>query len=97
MKFSSKILKCQLSPVRKFNPCADQAVAAGRTIYHLNIGQPDIETPKAFFDAVKNFQDPVLAYAAAPGVSEFLTAVQGYYANLGIHLEQSARWMPRLA
>ena len=34
MKFSSKILKCQLSPVRKFNPCADQAVAAGRTIYH---------------------------------------------------------------
>ena len=39
-------------------------------IHHLNIGQPDIETPKAFFDAVKNFQDPVLAYAAAPGVSE---------------------------
>ena len=89
MKFSSKALRCQQSPMRKFHPYAVAAAAAGKKIYHLNIGQPDIETPKAFFDAVKNFQDPVLAYAAAPGVSEFLTAVQGYYANLGIHLEQS--------
>ena len=52
MKFSSKILKCQLSPVRKFNPCADQAVAAGRTIYHLNIGQPDVKTPESFYQAI---------------------------------------------
>ena len=89
MKFSSKIQRCELSPMRKFLPYELAAEAKGRKIYHLNIGQPDIETPKAFFDAVKNFQDPVLAYAAAPGVAEFLTAVQGYYANLGIHLEQS--------
>lgn len=89
MKFSSKIQRCELSPMRKFLPYELAAEAKGRKIYHLNIGQPDIETPKAFFDAVKNFQDPVLAYAAAPGVSEFLTAVQGYYANLGIQLEQS--------
>ena len=89
MKFSSKIQRCELSPMRKFLPYELAAEAKGRKIYHLNIGQPDIETPKAFFDAVKNFQDPVLAYAAAPGVSGFLTAVQGYYANLGIHLEQS--------
>ena len=86
MKFSSKIQRCELSPMRKFLPYELAAEAKGRKIYHLNIGQPDIETPKAFYDAVKNFQDPVLAYAAAPGVSEFLTAVQGYYANLGIHL-----------
>ena len=89
MKFSSKIQRCELSPMRKFLPYELAAEAKGRKIYHLNIGQPDIETPKAFFDAVKNCQDRVLAYAAAPGVSEFLTAVQGYYANLGIHLEQS--------
>ena len=89
MKFSSKIQRCELSPMRKFLPYELAAEAKGRKIYHLNIGQPDIETPKAFFDAVKNFHDPELAYAAAPGVSEFLTAVQGYYANLGIHLEQS--------
>lgn len=54
MKFSSKILKCQLSPVRKFNPCADQAVAAGRTIYHLNIGQPDVKTPESFYQRSGN-------------------------------------------
>ena len=64
MKFSSKILKCGLSPMRKFHPYAVAAEQKGRKIYHLNIGQPDIETPKAFFDAVKHFEQPVLAYAA---------------------------------
>ena len=56
MKFSSKVQKCQLSPVRQFNPCAAEAEAKGRTIYHLNIGQPDIKTPDAFFEAVRNFK-----------------------------------------
>ena len=68
MKFSSKILKCQLSPVRKFNPCADQAVAAGRTIYHLNIGQPDVKTPESFYQAVREFREPTLEYAPASGL-----------------------------
>lgn len=71
MKFSSKIQRCELSPMRKFLPYELAAEAKGRKIYHLNIGQPDIETPKAFFDAVKNFQDPVLAYAAAPACPSF--------------------------
>ena len=59
MKFSSKVLKCGLSPMRKFHPYAVAAEAKGRKIYHLNIGQPDIETPKAFFDAVRSFDLPV--------------------------------------
>ena len=63
MKFSSKVLKCGLSPMRKFHPYAVAAEAKGKKIYHLNIGQPDIETPKAYFDAVKHFDLPVLAYA----------------------------------
>ena len=49
MKFSSKIQRCELSPMRKFLPYELAAEAKGRKIYHLNIGQPDIETPKAFF------------------------------------------------
>src|SRR5699024_9296632 len=65
------------------------AEAKGRKIYHLNIGQPDIETPKVFFDTVRNFQNPVLAYAAAPGVAAFLTAVQAYYRRLGVELDQA--------
>ena len=88
MKFSSKILKCQLSPVRKFNPCADQAVAAGRTIYHLNIGQPDVKTPESFYQAVREFREPTLEYAPASGLPAYIDAVRGYYAKLGVKLER---------
>jgi Aspartate/tyrosine/aromatic aminotransferase len=87
MKFSSKIEKCALSPMRKFHPYAVAAEAKGRKIYHLNIGQPDIETPQAFFDAVRNFEQPVLAYAPSPGVPAFIEAVRDYYAKLGIHFD----------
>lgn len=48
MKFSSRIESCSLSPIRKFHPYMMEAKAKGRTVYHLNIGQPDIETPKNF-------------------------------------------------
>lgn len=48
MKFSSKIQACELSPIRKFHPYVLAAEAKGRKVHHLNIGQPDIETPKAF-------------------------------------------------
>ena len=85
MKFSGKIEKCGLSPMRKFHPYAVAAEAKGRKIYHLNIGQPDIATPPAFFEAVKNFKQPVLAYAPSPGIPELIQAVKGYYDKLGIH------------
>ncbi|MEG1658832.1 MAG: pyridoxal phosphate-dependent aminotransferase [Oscillibacter sp.] len=85
MKFSSKIEQCGLSPMRKFLPYEVAAVAKGRSVYHLNIGQPDIETPPAFFDAVKGFRQPVLAYAPAPGIPAYLDAVKTYYDQLGIH------------
>ena len=75
MKFSSKVEKCGLSPMRKFHPYAMAAKAKGRTIYHLNIGQPDIETPKAYFDAVANFSQKVLEYAPSGGVPELVAAV----------------------
>ena len=64
MKFSSKIQRCELSPMRKFLPYELAAEAKGRKIYHLNIGQPDIHTPDALYDAIHNFRTPVLAYAA---------------------------------
>ncbi|MBR2483349.1 MAG: pyridoxal phosphate-dependent aminotransferase [Oscillospiraceae bacterium] len=88
MKFSSKIEKCGLSPMRKFHPYAVAAKAAGKKVYHLNIGQPDVETPKAFFDAVKSFEQPVLEYAPSPGIPELITAIQKYYDNLGMHFEK---------
>ena len=88
MKFSSKIEACELSPIRKFHPYVLAAEAKGRTVHHLNIGEPDIPTPPAFFDAVHNFGEDVLAYAPSPGVDVFLDAVRDYYIGLGFPIER---------
>ncbi|MBO4853701.1 MAG: pyridoxal phosphate-dependent aminotransferase [Oscillospiraceae bacterium] len=85
MKFSSKVERCRLSPMRKFHPYAVAAKAKGRRIYHLNIGQPDIATPKACLDAVHNFHQEVLAYAPSPGIPELIEAIRGYYDALDMH------------
>ena len=89
MKISQKAMACNLSPMRKFHPYAVAAEKQGKKIYHLNIGQPDIATPPAYFDAVKNFELPVLEYAASPGMPILIKAVQKYYEDLGIHYEES--------
>lgn len=86
MKFSSKCEACRLSPIRKFHPYVVAAEAAGRRVLHLNIGQPDVETPKAFFDAVRGFSGKVLAYAPAGGLDAYLEAVRDYYQSFGVSL-----------
>ena len=89
MKFSSKMEKCGLSPMRKFNGEAAQAKDRGIKIVHLNIGQPDIVTPQAYYDALKSFSQPVLEYAPSGGLPELLDAVRGYYKNIGVELSRS--------
>lgn len=84
MKLSKKIQACGLSPMRKFHPYAVAAAAAGKKIYHLNIGQPDIETPEAYFETVRNFSRPVLAYAPSPGIPELVDAIRRYYETIGV-------------
>ena len=83
MKYSSRIERCELSPIRKYAPFADAARARGMRIYPLNIGQPDIETPQEFFNAVRDFSAPVLEYAPSGGVLAYLEAVRDYYHRLG--------------
>ena len=85
MKISDKAMACSLSPMRKFHPFAVAAKEKGRKIYHLNIGQPDIATPPAYFEAVRNFTQPVLEYAASPGMPVMINAVKDYYAKLGLN------------
>ena len=87
MKFSSKALRCQQSPMRKFHPYAVAAAAAGKKIYHLNIGQPDIQTPPQLFEAVRSFHEATLAYAPSPGIPAMIDAVRGYYAQIGVPLD----------
>lgn len=84
MKFSSRIERSQLSPIRKFYPYQVACGQRGVKIYHLNIGQPDIQTPPAYFDAIRDFSQPVLAYAPSPGIPQLIQAVQAYYARMGI-------------
>ena len=87
MKFSRKALRCQQSPMRKFHPYAVAAAAAGKKIYHLNIGQPDIQTPPQLFEAVRSFHEATLAYAPSPGIPALIDAICSYYARIGVTLD----------
>ena len=87
MKLSNKIKSCELSPVRKFYPYEAAAVKRGLKVRHLNIGQPDVETPEVFFDTVRDFDGKVLEYAPAPGIPQFVEAVRNYYGRLGCPLD----------
>ena len=86
MKLSSKMERCGLSPMRKFNPYADKVKERGIKIYHLNIGQPDVETPAPFFDTLRNYADKVVSYAPSGGVPAYLDAVRGYFERIGVKL-----------
>ena len=77
----------QASPIRKLMPYADRAKKNGISVYHLNIGQPDIETPPEFWDAVKNYSDKVLAYGHSQGLGSYLNALSGYYKRCGLDIE----------
>lgn len=71
------------SPVRKLVPYAIQAKQKGVKVYHLNIGQPDIETPQTALDAVKNNHLRIFEYALSEGNIEYRTALKDYYHSLG--------------
>ena len=86
MKFSSKMERCGLSPMRKFAPYAVEAEKAGKKIYHLNIGQPDIETPPVYFEAAREFSQKVLAYAPSAGMPVLIDAICDYYGKIGAPL-----------
>ena len=87
MKFSNKIKRCGLSPIRKFYPYQVACQNRGMKIYRLNIGQPDIKTPEQFFEAVRNFKQPVLSYAPSPGMPETIEKIEEYYRNIGVEIE----------
>ena len=83
MQLSQKIQSCGQSPMRKFHPFAVQAQRMGRKIYHLNIGQPDIQTPPRFLEALRDFDEKVLEYMSAPGRDDLVGAIVNYYKKLG--------------
>ena len=75
------------SPIRKLVPYAEAAKARGTHVYHLNIGQPDIETPPSFFEAIRNMDMKVLSYSHSAGIESVRRKFLEYYASHDIHLD----------
>ena len=72
------------SPIRKLVPYAEKAKKEGKKVYHLNIGQPDIETPQVALDAVKNFSSQVVEYSHSAGFESYRKGLASYYQSLGM-------------
>ena len=84
-KISQKGANMPSSPIRKLVPFANAAKKQGKKIYHLNIGQPDIKTPKAAFDAIKNADLEVLAYSPSEGFEWYRNKIVQYYDSVVHH------------
>lgn len=85
-KISEKGLQMPASPIRKLTPFADQAKAAGKKVYHLNIGQPDIATPEGMLNAVKNIDFDVWAYTPSEGTLAYRQKLTEYYNKLNYNI-----------
>ena len=87
MEISHRGQTVQASPIRKLKPYADKAQAKGIHVYFLNIGDPDIPTPKPILDEVRSFNDRILGYGPAQGFLELRQAIAGYFKGYGIVLD----------
>jgi len=85
-RISQKGQKMPASPIRKLVPYADAAKKKGRKVYHLNIGQPDIETPRLAMDAIRNFDQKVVAYSHSAGILSYREKLCEYYRRYNIML-----------
>lgn len=77
------------SPIRKLVPFAEEAKRKGKKVIHLNIGQPDIKTPKVALDAVKNNTLEVIEYSRTEGSDTYREKLSAYYAKNDIHIDAS--------
>ena len=75
------------SPIRKLAPLAEAAKERGIHVYHLNIGQPDLPTPRAALDAIRNIDRKVLEYSPSQGYRSYRERLVGYYEKYDIHLD----------
>jgi aspartate aminotransferase len=83
---SEKAILMPASPIRKLVPYSEKAKTQGTTVYHLNIGQPDIETPEVALNAVKNLDRKVIEYSHSAGFESYRNALSAYYVKNGIRV-----------
>jgi aspartate aminotransferase len=86
LAISQRGLAMPASPIRKLVPFAEAAKKRGTKVYHLNIGQPDIETPKAILDAVRHSDFKVLEYSHSAGNESYRQKLVQYYHSVGIEV-----------
>jgi aspartate aminotransferase len=89
LKISQRGEMMPASPIRKLVPFAEAAKKKGINVFHLNIGQPDIETPKSCLDAVRNADFKVLEYSHSAGNESYRKKLVQYYAKNNIHVDAS--------
>ncbi len=83
-RLSQRALGMPASPIRRLAPFAAEARRAGKKVYSLNIGQPDIPTPKAILDRLRSYDDRNVPYGPSQGLPEFVETLRGYYARVGL-------------
>ena len=83
-KISQKAIDMPASPIRKLVPYSETAKKAGKIVYHLNIGQPDIETPKVALDAIKNMDRKVIEYSHSAGFESYRNKLADFYQKGGL-------------
>ncbi|PDH47716.1 MAG: aspartate aminotransferase [Bacteroidetes bacterium MED-G21] len=88
-KISAKGLCMPESPIRKLVPFAENAKKRGTQVIHLNIGQPDISTPKIALKAIRNFKPNVIAYSHSAGNQSYREGLAHYYQNVGIDVDHT--------
>ncbi|MBA4196198.1 MAG: aspartate aminotransferase [Chitinophaga sp.] len=89
LQISTRGKQMPASPIRKLVPYAEAAKKKGITVYHLNIGQPDIETPKLVLDAVRHSDFKVLEYSHSAGNESYRKKLVQYYASVGINVNHN--------
>ncbi|GHT10596.1 aminotransferase [Bacteroidia bacterium] len=86
-RISEKGLYMPASPIRKLVPYAEAAKRQGKTVHHLNIGQPDIFSPEIALNAVRNFAGKVVSYGHSAGNESYRKALAAYYCGLGTDVD----------
>ncbi|MBL6871079.1 MAG: pyridoxal phosphate-dependent aminotransferase [Flavobacteriales bacterium] len=90
---SSKAKVMPSSPIRKLVPYAEKAKSKGTNVFHLNIGQPDIETPKIVIEELQNIDRKVIEYSHSAGFISYRKGLANYYQNIGFNLDPSKEIM----
>lgn len=88
-EISKRGIDMPASPIRKLTPYAEQAKKEGKKVYHLNIGQPDIETPEVMLNALKDINFSIWAYTASEGIASYREKLATYYNKAGYNISPS--------